>query len=97
MPAEHRGEPDLLEAVARALSGSGTAVLDASHELLAHYSDTGDGPTQQAVNTMIDHAADALQALTDCLADVSDALQATTAGTTEADGPSAHPGHGRDH
>ena len=82
MPAEHRVDPNLLEAVTGALSRSSAAAIDASQELLAHYGDTGDAPSQQAVNTMIDHAVGALQALADSLADISD------------EPPSAH---GRDH
>jgi hypothetical protein len=77
MPAEHRVDPSLLDAVATALTRSGTAALEASHDLLAHYGDTGDALTQQAVDTLIDHAADALQALTDSLAETSRLLQAT--------------------
>jgi hypothetical protein len=77
MPAEHRVDPTLLDAVATALTRSGTAALEASHELLAHYGDTGDAPTQQAVDTLIDHAADALQALTDSLSETSRVLQAS--------------------
>jgi hypothetical protein len=69
MPVEHRLDPQLLDALAGALNRSSTAALEASHELLAHYSDTGDAPTQRAVDTLIDHAADALRALTDSLAD----------------------------
>jgi hypothetical protein len=71
MPAEQRMDPTVLNAVAGVLKRSGTAALDASHELLAHYTDTGDGPTQRAVDTLIDHAADALRALTDSFADLS--------------------------
>lgn len=72
MPAKHRVDPNLLEAVTRALSRSSAAAFDASSELLAHYSDTGDAPTQAAVNTVIDHAADALRVLADSLAEISD-------------------------
>jgi hypothetical protein len=107
MPAEHPLDPNLLDAVAGALTRSGGAALEASHELLAHYSDTGDAPTQRAVDTLIDHAADALRSLTDSLADLSGevqaaAIQATThhaasARFGDADGPSAHPGRRRDH
>jgi hypothetical protein len=76
MPVEHRVEPTLLDPVATASTRSSTAALDASHELLAHYSDTGDAPTQRAVDTLIDHAADALRALTDSFAEISYELQA---------------------
>jgi hypothetical protein len=77
MPAVHRVDATSLDAVAAALTRSGSAALDASHELLAHYSDTGDAPTQRAVNTLIDHAADTLRALTDWLADISGDLAAS--------------------
>ena len=76
MPAEHRLDPTVLDDVAAALSRSGAASLEASHELLAHYSDTGDAATQRAVDALIDQAADTLRALTDSLADASYALQA---------------------
>src|SRR5450631_1329011 len=79
MPPEQGLDPTMLDAVAGALKRSSTATLDASHELLAHYSDTGDAPTQRAVNTLIDHAADALRALTDALADISGELEAAAA------------------
>jgi len=76
MQAVHRPDPTSLDAVVGALTRSSTAALEASHELLAHYNDTGDAPTQRAVDTLIDHAADALRALTDSLADISSELQA---------------------
>jgi len=76
MQAAHRPDPMSLDAVVGALARSSTAALEASHELLAHYNDTGDAPTQRAVDTLIDHAADALRALTDSLADLSSELQA---------------------
>jgi hypothetical protein len=87
MPAEHHEDPMLLNAMllndmAEALTRSSTAALEASHELLAHYGDTGDAPTQRAVDTLIDHAADALRALTDSLADISGEVQATAATPT---------------
>jgi hypothetical protein len=82
MPAEHCPDPVLLDAVAAALIRSSTAALEASHELLAHYGDTGDAPTQRAVDTLIDHAADALRALTDSFADISAELVAATAAAT---------------
>jgi hypothetical protein len=102
MPAEHRLDPTLLDAVAAQLTRSSAAALEASHELLAHYSDTGDAPTQRAVETLIDHAADALRALTDSLADSSRelqaaALRAATHHHGEADGFSARSRRGRDH
>ena len=76
MQAVHRPEPTPFDAVVTALARSSTAALEASHELLAHYNDTGDASTQRAVDTLIDHAADALRALTDSLADISSELQA---------------------
>jgi hypothetical protein len=102
MPAEHRVDPTLLDAVATQLARSSHAALEASHELLAHYSDTGDAPTQRAVDTLIDHAADALRALTDSLADSAHELraaarQATTSHRDESEGSSARSGHRRDH
>lgn len=102
MPAEHRVDPTLLDAVAAQLTRSSTAALEASHELLAHYSDTGDAPTQRAVDTLIDHAADALRASTDSLAETSRALQAaalraTTLQSGVADGSSARSGRRHDH
>jgi hypothetical protein len=84
MPAEQRMDPTVLDAVVGALRRTGTAALDASHELLAHYGDTGDAPTQRAVDTLIDHAADALRALTDSLADVTGELEAASASATPA-------------
>jgi hypothetical protein len=82
MPAEHRVDPMMLNAMAEALTRSSTAALDASHELLAHYGDTGDAPTQRAVDTLIDHAADALRALTDSLADISGEMEAAATAAT---------------
>jgi hypothetical protein len=106
MPAEQRMDPTVLDAVAGALRRTGAAALDASHELLAHYGDTGDAPTQRAVDTLIEHAADALRALTDSLADISGELEAATTpgalraarpGRSQDNGPSARlrPGHAR--
>jgi len=102
MPAEHRVDPTSLDAVAEALTRSSAAALEASHELLAHYSDTGHAPTQRALDNLIDHAADALRALTDSLADISFELQAATRPTAAfdhgaADGPPTHSGRRRDH
>jgi hypothetical protein len=75
MPAEHRDDPTLLDALSAALAQSSTASFEASHELLAHYSDTGHAPTQRAVSAMIDHAADALRAVTDSLTDLCEELE----------------------
>ena len=68
-------DPTVLDAVAGALRRTSAATLEASHELLAHYADTGEAPTQRAVDTLIDHAADALRALTDSLTDISGELE----------------------
>lgn len=104
MPAVHRLDPTLLDAVAIELDRSGAAALRASDELLAHYGDTGDTPTQRALDTMIEQAADALRALTDSLADISGDLPGTASplGTVmaaalhgNAGGTSAHSGRGR--
>jgi hypothetical protein len=90
MPAEPRVDPTLLGTVEVALTRSSSAALDASHELLAHYGDTGDAPTQRALNTLIDQAADALRALTDSLAEISCQLRAT-AETVATLSPAARP------
>ena len=73
----HREDAASLDDVAVALDRSGAAALDASHELLAHYSDTGDSPTQRAVNTLVDHAADTLRALTDSIEEIHAELAAS--------------------
>jgi hypothetical protein len=67
MPAELPRDSTLLKAVADELSTSGAAALATSLELLAHYADTGDDPTQRAVDTLIDHAVGALQAVNDSM------------------------------
>jgi hypothetical protein len=77
MPAEQHVDPKLLDALALEVARSSTAALEASHELLAHYSDTGSAPVQRAVDTLIDHAADTLRALTDSFADISAELQSS--------------------
>jgi hypothetical protein len=102
MPAEHRVDPTLRDAVAAQVTRASHAAVEASHELLAHYGDIGDAPAQRAVDTLIDHAADALRALADSLADSSRELQATTLRASthhhgEADGSSARSGRRRDH
>jgi hypothetical protein len=76
MPAEHRVDPTTLAAVAATLTRASTAALDASHELVAHYGDTGDARTQRALDTLIDDAADTVGALADSLAYVSGEIQA---------------------
>ena len=102
MPAERPPDPTLPDDLAEQLRRSSHAALKASHELVAHYSDTGDTPTQRAVDTLIDHVADTLQALADSLADSSRELQTAepqggTLRQREGDGSSAGFGHGRDH
>ena len=93
---EHRVDPTLLDAVAARSTRASNAALEASHELLAHYSDTGDAPTQRAVDTLIDHAADALRALADSFAETSRALQAAAGRAAEADGFGTRSGRTRD-
>lgn len=89
MPAEHHADPKLLDALALEVTRSGAAALEASHELLAHYGDTGSAPAQRAVDTLIDHAADTLRALTDSLADILAELQ-----TSAPEATLFHPGAG---
>ncbi|MEP7016405.1 MAG: hypothetical protein ABI899_00100 [Actinomycetota bacterium] len=71
MPALDRVDPATLDAVAAQLTRSSAAALEASHELLAHYADTGDASTQRTVDTLIDRAAEALRSLTDSLSEAS--------------------------
>jgi|BarGraNGADG00212_1021973.scaffolds.fasta_scaffold03502_2 hypothetical protein len=80
MPADDHVDLTLLDAVSTRLARSSTAALDASHELLAHYADTGDASTQRAVDILLDRAADALRALSDSLAVTSRRLQAAAVG-----------------
>jgi len=82
MPVEDCLDPTKVDVAAEQLARSSAAALDATHELLAHYADTGDAATQRAVDTLIDHAADALRLLTDSLADSSRGLRAAAARTT---------------
>lgn len=104
MPDEERVDATMpcatrLDAVAALLTRSSTAALEASHEVLAHYADTGEASTQRAVDTLIDNAADALRALSDSITDTSRALQATgePASTVRPVGPtSALAGRRRD-
>jgi len=74
MPAEHCMDPTWLDVVATQLARSSTAALEASHELLAHYSDTGDAATQRAVDALVNQTAEALGALSESLADASHSL-----------------------
>ena len=75
MPAEHRLDPTWLDVVATALARSSDVALEASHELLAHYGDTGDAMAQRAVDALVNQAAGTLSALSECLADTSRELQ----------------------
>jgi hypothetical protein len=100
MPAEDRVDPTVLDAVAARLTRSSSAAIEASHELLAHYADTGDAATQRAVDTVIDHAADALRALSGSFTDTAQRLQAIAGRATtqpvEADRSSARSGRRRE-
>ena len=78
MPAVNRVDPMMLDAVAVEMARSSAAALEATHELLAHCADTGDASTQRAVDTLIDHAAEVLRALTESLAQASHGLSADT-------------------
>jgi hypothetical protein len=82
MPAERLVHTKPLDTVVAELNRSSAAALEASDELLAHFGDTGSAPSQRAVDTLIDHAADALRALTDSLADISGELQTVAAEAT---------------
>ena len=94
MAAEHRVDPIWLEVVATQLTRSSGAALDASRELLGHYSDTGDDPTQRAVDDLTNRAGEALGALTSSLADTSCALQETIGSHAAPDRPAPKPGRG---
>jgi len=82
-----------LDVVATELSRSSTAALDASRELLNQYSDTGETRSQRALDTLIDHAADTLRALTDSFADLAGELQ--SAGEEPPDQAAARRGRGQ--
>jgi cation transport regulator ChaC len=75
MPAEHQIDPTWLDVAATQLARSSAAALDASHELLAHYSDVGERSTQRGVDTLVNEAVGALGTLTERLAETSQALQ----------------------
>lgn len=91
MPAVHRSDPVLPEAVAAALTRASRAAAETSHELMSHFIDTGSAPTQRAVDILVDSAADALQVLTDSLADFSLELGRAAFDEGAADGVSARP------
>ena len=69
-------DPAAAAALAERLARARDEVRTASGELLEHYVDIGDGATQLAVETLADHAADALRALDDALRDSTRALLA---------------------
>ena len=99
MPAADRVDPTRLDTtrldttklddVAARLARSSAAALEASHELLAHYPDTGDDATQRAVDTFIDQAAAGLGALADALTQTSRGLAAASRASTPQSGESA--------
>ena len=91
MPAVDSVDPTKLDALAERMARSRAAALEASHEVLAHYADTGDVPTQRAVDTLIDHAGEALRRLTDSLADAADVLDAAARRATVAQPAGAVP------
>ena len=67
MPVPPPLDPEAAAALAERLALARDEVRTASGELLEHYVDVGDGATQLAVETLADHAADALRALDDAL------------------------------
>lgn len=105
MPAEDRVDPTrlnasmlnatLLDAVAARLARASADALEASHELLTHYPDTGDASTQRAVETLIDQAAHALGTLTDSLTETSRGLVAAALATSPRSGDSSPARAGR--
>ena len=89
-------DASVLDAVVARLTRASVDALGASHDLLAHYPDTGDAPTQRVVDTLIDQAAEALGALTDSLNAASVELMAAAArATTPATGESSPARAGR--
>ena len=94
MPAVNPVDPATLDAVAAQLARSSAATLDASHELLSHYADIGDASTQRTVDTLIDHAADALQSLSYSLSETARGIEAD-ASTLRGDVSPARPRLGR--
>ena len=76
MPVPPPLDPEAAAALAERLARARDEVRTASGELLEHYVDIGDGATQLAVETLADHAADALRALDDALRDSARALLA---------------------
>jgi hypothetical protein len=96
MPAPERVDPTMPDPLAERLTRSGQAAMDASHELLAHYADTGDAVTQRTVDTLIDGAALALQTLTDSLAEAARGLDAVASMSRTSPGRT-RTGRGRSH
>ena len=78
MPVPPPLDPETAAALAERLARARDEVRAASGELLEHYVDIGDGATQLAVETLADHAADALRALDDALRDSTRALLASS-------------------
>ncbi len=78
MPVPPPLDPEIAAALAERLALARDEVRAASGELLEHYVDIGDGATQLAVETLADHAADALRALDDALRDSTRALLASS-------------------
>ena len=76
MPAPPPLDPEAAAALAERLARARDELRAASGELLEHFLDIGDGATQLAVETLADHAADALRALDDALRDSTRALLA---------------------
>jgi hypothetical protein len=83
-------DPEAVAALADRLARARDEVRSASGELLEHYVDVGDGATQLAVETLAEHAADALCALDAALRESTRALLDDPAPTTDV-----HPGAGR--
>lgn len=91
MPVPPPLDPETVAALADRLARARDEVRSASGELLEHYVDVGDGATQLAVETLAEHAADALGALDDALRESTRALLDDPAPSTT----DIHPGAGR--
>jgi hypothetical protein len=88
-------DPEAAAALAERLARARDEVRTASGELLEHFLDIGDGSTQLAVETLADHAADALRALDDALRDSSRALLALSDEPVPQGLPGTSPPRGR--
>jgi hypothetical protein len=75
VPVPPSPDPEAVTTLADRLARARHEVRTASGELLEHYVDVADGATQLAVETLADHAADALRALDDALLESTRALQ----------------------